>query len=664
MTAWIPLTFACVVGLLIIWAPGLVVVRALDVRGLIAFGIAPAVSGAVISLSAVLAPMLGLSWSVAVVAGGTGVLVVLAVLLRLVLKLRPMPARPPRALARAIGFSTGVALLMTLVVGAARFVSAVPDPARIAQTYDTSFHLNTVQMILETGDASSLHMTLTNPAVTTSFYPALWHGMVALLVQLTGVGVAQASNVLAALLAFGLWPVGVAALTRALVGPSPLPVALAALFAISLPQFPVRLLSFGILYPTLLSHALLPGVLAMFVLAADARGWRPRTIALLLGLVGWGTLALAQTSTVFALMFVLVPLMFHALVGYSRRARLRGVGAGRRVAVWLLAMAAAAVGYVVLGWSPVIAGMRSKVDWPVTMDLLPAMKSALSFSSIDPVLAPSWVFAALVAVGAVAMLRHRSLRWVPFGYLVLLALYVVARAGSSASRAELTGYWYGDAPRLAALLPLLAVPLAAYGAFSLVLLVRRLLRRLKPAWRPSGILVLIVSLLVASAGVLVVGRMAPTRDVDYWLAATYRLDPDAETSSGLLSADEERLLARIGDVVPEGVAIAGNPWDGSALTWALADREAVFPHLNVVFDVPRLVVAERLDEAEEDPEVCDAVRALDLGYVLEMGPSLWGGDPAGRDARYPGLEGLVESGVAEVVDSEGDAELLRITACS
>ncbi|MBE7699537.1 hypothetical protein H9623_04345 [Oerskovia sp. Sa1BUA8] len=664
MSDWLPVSGAFLCALLVLWVPGGLVVRVLGVRGVLGWGIAPVVTGAIAAAAAMVAPALGLRWSAWVLVGATGVVLLLSLLVRLWLRPATLPSSlPPRRLSWAVGLSTAVGLAVSFVLGVARFVGAVPDPSRVAQTYDTAFHLNSVQMMLETGDASSLHMTLAYPGQSVSFYPAMWHGLVSLIVQVSGVGVAQATNVLALVVAFVVWPVSLAALARALFGARPLLVGLTAMFALLLPQFPVRLLSFGILYPTLLAYAFLPAVLAMFVLAVDARGPRARVLGLLLGVTGWGALALAQTSAAFALMFLLVPLLFHALAAWSTEARRRGRRRSTVVSVWVLVLGAAALAYALAGRVSTIAAMRSKVDWPETLSLLGALRSAVTFSSIDPVIAPSWIMAVLVLVGTVAALRRRAWRWIPFGYLVLLVLYVVSRASPAWLRTELTGYWYGDAPRLAGLLPVLAVPLAALGAVALVQAARLLVARFRPSWRPTGAVLLACGLVAGLVGTLLVSRMQPTEDADRWMAWTYRVDPDAESSVGLLDADEQALLDEVDEIVPEGVRIAGNPWNGSALVWALAEREAVFPHLNMSFDVPRAVVAERLNEARVDPTVCEAVEDLGLGYVLDMGPSLWGGDPAGRDARFGGLEGLVESGVAEVVATEGDAELLRITAC-
>ena len=67
----------------------------------------------------------------------------------------------------------------------------------------------------------------------------------------------------------------------------------------------------------------------------------------------------------------------------------------------------------------------------------------------------------------------------------------------------------------------------------------------------------------------------------------------------------------------------------------------------------------RLDEAQTNPEVCDAAEDLDVEYALDFGPQ----ELHGRSASYTGLNEISETGAAEVVLQVGDAKLLRMLPC-
>jgi hypothetical protein len=70
--------------------------------------------------------------------------------------------------------------------------------------------------------------------------------------------------------------------------------------------------------------------------------------------------------------------------------------------------------------------------------------------------------------------------------------------------------------------------------------------------------------------------------------------------------------------------VASDPWDGSALLWALADREVLYPHLVGQWDPDRELIAHRLSAAATDPAVCPALRRLGVEWVIDSsGPRYW-----------------------------------------
>ena len=61
--SWLAITAPFLVGLLVVFIPGLMVAAALKMRGIDAFGIAPALSIAMVAISAIIAPMMGVRWA-------------------------------------------------------------------------------------------------------------------------------------------------------------------------------------------------------------------------------------------------------------------------------------------------------------------------------------------------------------------------------------------------------------------------------------------------------------------------------------------------------------------------------------------------------------------------------------------------------------------------
>ena len=78
MSSWFEAVPAFALALLILALPGVAVLMALRIRGLMALFLAPAVSVSVLAVSAVVAPLIHLPWGIPVVLLGTAVATVAA----------------------------------------------------------------------------------------------------------------------------------------------------------------------------------------------------------------------------------------------------------------------------------------------------------------------------------------------------------------------------------------------------------------------------------------------------------------------------------------------------------------------------------------------------------------------------------------------------------
>ena len=138
-------------------------------------------------------------------------------------------------------------------------------------------------------------------------------------------------------------------------------------------------------------------------------------------------------------------------------------------------------------------------------------------------------------------------------------------------------------------------------------------------------------------------------------AEAYRTSPSAR----LITTDELALLERLDDEVPEGAVIVGSPWTGTALAYALADREVVMPHMFTTTTAAENEVLNSLNTATPGSAVCDAVAETGVQYVLDFGTQ----EIHGAANVFPGLTDLDESAALELVDEQGDARLFRVIGC-
>lgn len=645
--AWVELGGAFVLASALLLVPGLLVAAAAGLRAGWLVGAAAPLSLTVVGIATLAAPRLGLGWSILPVLVTTALVVLLVVLVRWAFRAHWTPALVAHG--RPTEWTGLAAVLVAALVLLVRLVRQLDDPASISQTYDASFHLNAVRWIVETGDATPANVA-DFVSGSGGFYPATFHALAALQMQLTGASLEVAINGLWLALAAVVWPIGIVLLTRTLVGSSRAVLLSAGVLAAGLPAFPLLLTHYGVLYPLLAGYAVLPVVLAFSVralaLGAESTSHPRRVnVPLLLGVaLMLPGLVLMHPSAVVAWMAVTTPWVLIAAGVLVRRAP--------RVLVkcaWVV---------LALGWLAAVylvtQASGTSVTWPVIRSVLGALRElallTLAFD-LDRQAMPVLV-ALLVWIGGIAILVRRDLALdqrlaLLAAPLVVGVLYVIVAAiGDPAVRDAVTSPWYSNTPRIVALAPLAVIPVGALGAQSLW---RLLLRWREPR---RGALWATVALVVMAVGVQ---SSAALGDAYERVRAGYLFDDYAR----LVSADEAELLSRLDETVPEDAVIIGNPWTGTALAYALGERDVVFRHIVSVRDPDVLLVIEELKDAEPGDEVCAALDRLDVEYVLDFHPR----ELRGGRFQMRGIEQLWLSDAAELVDQEGRARLYRVTAC-
>lgn len=689
--SWVAAAGAGVVAAAVVLLPGLAVTVSLRLRGLAALALAGPVGFALIGLSGVLFGVARVRF------GWWAPLVVTALVVAVVLGCRTLVERrhgrlpgwdswrslPPVALAVVVS---------AVAIGVLAF-AAVPSPERISQTYDAVFHLNAAQYVAQTGDASSLHLyRLVNPTKALAFYPAVWHSIVALTSELTGLSIPAATNAAWIGTAGPLFPLGVAFAAATLLGGAgprrsgPVPhqrtavAATAALLGSAFATYPYLLLDFGTLYPNGLAYTLLPTGLALIALVLpwpERAAWRPeaspRVRTLLLAVAWIGGAAFTHPRSMVAIGALAAPLLLAWFIARMRALAAAGPDGRRRartisvlVAVGVVLAAVAALAFIYVYYDvanrPIADRLNGKPA--IAREELGAalLQALLSTSLVSPSQLPLPVpllLAAVVLAGLVALALRPGLRWAPASFVLLAVLYASA-AGSDSDLAKLlTGLWDKDKFRIIAIVPTIAVPIAAWavvvGTAELVAVLRRRgLQHREPRRRT-------LALLTAAAAVVVTGSAwaSTATSMTPAIGGVFRLE---ESKKGrLLDADEVTLLARVGRTVPPGQVIADNPWNGSSLAWAIGGRRTLFPHFGGYWGTKRKLIAAHLDAYRSRPAVCEAVRDLKLHWVVADTKRLKGFKKEAYAFR--GIDRAVKGPGVTKVDSEGSTALYRLDAC-
>ncbi|MCT9818758.1 hypothetical protein N3K63_00515 [Microbacterium sp. W1N] len=603
--------------------------------------LAPAVSTALLAVSATIAPVVGMAWSALPLVILTAVAAVAAY------GLRRWAGRdaPPRRLGWPRIIAPVAAFLVAAAIIGAQLAWAFGRPDNISQTFDAIVHVNTAAFAVDTTNASAFHIGATSDI---PFYPNAWHSLVSLAALMTGVSTPVAVS--AANIAIGAiaWPASCIALAGALFRGRTAALVSAAALSTGFGAFPMLLLFFGVLYPNLAAYAVLPAGIAVVVWLLRSTSAREATLwSTLLAVIGVG-IGLAHPNAFLALFAFGASLAILEFAARMLRDRTRrSVVIHASLIVVLLVVGAGLwrfgrTNYDMSRWGP----------WQSTAQ---AMGEALLLS---PRAYPITVTVSILTLlGLVAIIRRPRLYplVVPYAIASFMFVLVSGTGVNNLLREMVTNPWYNDSFRLAALLPVAGIPVATLGALTVVDLSRRALAR----WNsPKG-----VAVVATVIGVAVLFSVGVGPNV-LRVAADTRSAYAMTSTSPLLTSEEQTLLERLDRTTAADALIAGSPWTGASLAYAIGNRQVVEKHVFGTRDDDEIYLDENLRNIDTDPRVCAAINEIGVDYVLDFGTqNVWNNPAASADR--DGIQGLPPTESLALVDSEGPAaKLYRVVGCT
>lgn len=660
--SWLAAVPTAAVLLLLLYLPGWIGLRMLGVRGLLALAAAPAAVVAVVAVGGVVLDRTGVRWSLLAVSVLLVVVIGLCALLGRVLPSGRVATAPMRPVVLA---GTVTTLTFFAVLQGAAYLGGMGGPDAVQQIYDPVFHLNATETIVRTGNASAFGgLDPMYGTVTGVFYPTAWHSIVALAAPFSSVVVA--SNAMLLVTGLVVWPLGVAALARAVAPRQGLVVVTAPVVAASFLAFPANVLVLQGMFPYGLAIALAPGVVALVVrLVQGRRAQRPGAFVAVVGTTAGVVTAHGAGVGVLALM--VVPLLLQE--GFGAGARL--MRAGHRIRAAVVAGAAPALVVVIVVALLTVPRLRTMAEFRVpSRDLgevvLRGLTSATTIGWTSP-----WanaVVAVLVLLGVVAVLVVRRTRWLAWAWFLTLATYVIA-AGPSTPLRALTGFWYSSADRTQAMLPTVSAVLGGVGVAVVALAVERLVRaavapRRTPARHAApgrlpatGAVAAVTTLAVLMFAFTTSDGFRSDERENGWTA--WAFDPERLIHPPYATEAELDMIRSLEGVLPPDAVVFGDPLNGEVFMQSVAGAIAYVPHVNPSsWDDDQTYLLLHFRELYTDPAVCEIVRRHDIGYFYydSSGHTAW------RE-KSPGVYDVDLTRGFEPVAEAGPAGVYRITAC-
>ncbi len=642
-TSRVSLAFGVLLAVLLLVVPGAMVARASRLPLPVAVAVGPALTYGVVALAIVPFGAIGIPWN-----GWTALfalVVVIALAACLPLALGRFRDRDAEALSISRGPALAVAagvMLGAALIGVAA-VKGLPHWQSIPSTWDAVWHANTVRWIIDTGQASPTHMGELRNVETHDalYYPSTFHAVAAVFSQVTGAAPTTAYTLSSLAVSVWLFPASAATLTWHLLrtrfdqwraaGAAATAAALSASFtAIPYVEFDTasmpNLAAYGIAVPTML----------LVVSALRHRDRIPLAVLALLGVF-----SVHITGGVVTVTFVIAWWLFDGL-WHPVRGRLSDFVALVIMAVpTVLLLLPQFVG--VLQQAEIIVGHAFVTHEGKKRGLIDALVQHTRHLNDYPI---QWALIVLAAIGG-AILVYKRVWWPLVLWLGLVGAIVHSSAPFGGPIGAVIGKYsdlfYSDPRRLSAVVTMLLTTAAGIALFTLVSVAVRGIRRLagdraRPALWYGATAAVLVAVSVITA---------------YHYFPRHRQLLGEKYDSVIIDNKDLEAFGYLATLPGARDTLIGNAnTDGTAWMYAVSGLHPLWTH----YDYPvqqgpgyhRFIFWAYADDADTDPRVAEAVKALNIRYVLTSTPVVL------KFAMPDGLVSLDESRSWEKIYDNGE----------
>lgn len=611
------------IAVLLLTAPGALAARAGGLRWPLAAGVAPALTYGIVALAIVPFGAIGIQWNAL---SAAILLVVVSALLTvyrvLLARRRTAPSTGPRGGLDRPALAAGVGVVFgALAIGYAAW-RGMPNWQSIPSNWDAVWHANTIRWIVDTGQASPTHMGELRNVETRAalYYPSTFHALTAVLAQVTGAAPTTAYTLSSLAAAVWLFPLSAALLTWHLLivrttrwrtaGAAAAAAGLSASFtAVPYVEFATasmpNMAGYGIAVPA-------------FVLVTSTLAHRDRIPVAVIAVIA--VFSVHITGGVVLVTFLAAWWLLDA-----RRQPVRGRVAdlATLAAVGIPSLAVLLAQFLgVLQQAEIITGhefLTYQGRKRAVFDAVTQHTRHLNDFRIQNILI------ALAGAGFLLLLFRRI--WWPAAVWLLLVVSIVyssAPFGGPAGAVirRYSELFYSDPRRLSAVVTMLYTPMAGVALFWLVLVALTWARRLalrrgrdpgRRVWTGAA-----SALLVTVCGGL----------AWHYLPRHSFLMGD-KYDQVMVDDKDLQAFAYLAQLPGARDTIIGNAnIDGTAWMYAVAGLHPLWTH----YDYPvqqgpgynRFVFWAYADDADHDPRVAAAVRALNIKYVLVSSPVVRG----------------------------------------
>lgn len=550
------------------------------------------------------------------------------------------------------------------------FSHSLADWSHLTQSEDNIRHYAYIRSLLNSTDWSTLNVSMygigtsqtLNPYLsqTGGFYPLGWHIPSSITCALASTSIGIATNVVNFTLIGISLPIGSYYLiSQVFPNESKLRVATGAIVSLVLPASPWVLLAVWPLFPNLATMCLVPAAAALFIDATTASSaYRPTKIA---GFVlCCGGISVTQPNGIFVCAVFLIPYTVWICSKHGRETKLANrIGIKKaRLITGSIATISISMIWIALYKLPSFKGVVSYY-WSPISTIWQSMADCLF---IAYPIQPASVFMALLCAAGLLQLLRKKQYWPVISCLLAIVLYVVAAGfGDNVIKHVLTGFWYTDPYRVAAMLAFCSIPVA-YSGFTLLLKTFKAIANRFDMGSKSyfvsiaAVITIFIAFALPSFAIRGVTEITtPYSTMTANMRGFTRIDEGA-----ILTESKIEFLNKVATITGPNAVIANTPYDGSCFAKGVANLNLLFcndeNYTESTTSNWAIDLRSNLCNYMSSSSTKKNVRDKDVQYVLSLEE-----DDRTMKAWYPAFEQSRWTGILSISEATPGFELILQT---
>lgn len=614
--------------LLVLYVPGWMAFLAVGFAALPALVLAPTVSVAWMCVAGIVYDLVGIPASIVTVFAPLAIAAAAAVALR---RLPGHASEPSLRLGESLSVPAACLYVAVGVVTCALlYLYQRTDMSGFIYQWDNDTHLSVIRAFADTQRMSTLHVGSYLTAgdlqaypfgSASGYYPAAFHELCALVVLAANVTAPLTVNAAISVMGAVVFPMSMSLFVSELFDDDRMALYSGAVLCGLFPAMPYAGAIYGPVYPNIFAVSLLPVALALAFRLMRDKGSRHISAfaALVLALFA---MALVHPNALFSFGVICVPTL---TVQVAREQRARGASARRSFLIAALVLLAFVALWVALFFAPPLRNVVSARFAPTSTvgDAMRSLLLLLPSSFLQSLGGGQPILFVLVTAGAVADLVKRRFPGLVATYVLLQIMCVVATSTFDWFKQILTGFWYTDSNRLAAILAIVSIALAAEGVSWIAEGVRNLMAR-KPRRKTVDAVATVVTATAVLLVVVLEGYGIFPNEGGTLARLQYTLN-GAYGDWNAYTVNERGAVRELKGIVGDDI-VANSTYDGSLFAYGSDDVHMLYRYNDNLYDIDgkatdiadAQLIRTKLNEIAANPEVKAAAERLGVRWVAQL----------------------------------------------